>query len=115
MYGPPLRREQKVSVTGWSAQMYTAFVGVDHSWPGWNALRPFPIELVNLGKLLPVTGLESAGFDRCAISRFACKPDRKHRLRSRLWSADVWIAQPISKLGWILHPRSKAFCASKEV
>ena len=24
---------------GWSAQMYTAFVGVDHSWPGWNALR----------------------------------------------------------------------------
>ncbi len=30
------------SVTGWSAQMYTAFVGVDHSWPGWNALRSFP-------------------------------------------------------------------------
>src|SRR6266852_9584513 len=25
--------------TSWSAQMYTAFVGVDHSWPGWNALR----------------------------------------------------------------------------
>src|SRR5712664_4888299 len=24
--------------TSWSAQMYTAFVGVDHSWPGWNAL-----------------------------------------------------------------------------
>jgi hypothetical protein len=29
-------------VTGWSAQMYSAFVGVDHSWPGWNALRSFP-------------------------------------------------------------------------
>src|SRR5579859_3938056 len=29
-------------VTGWSAQMYTAFVGVDHSWPGWNALRSLP-------------------------------------------------------------------------
>ena len=29
-------------VTSWSAQMYTAFVGVNHSWPGWNALRSFP-------------------------------------------------------------------------
>src|SRR5713226_5407475 len=29
-------------VTGWSAQMYTAFVGVNHSWPGWNALRSLP-------------------------------------------------------------------------
>src|SRR6266404_5764124 len=29
-------------VTRWSAQMYTAFVGVNHSWPGWNALRSFP-------------------------------------------------------------------------
>src|SRR5712664_5026672 len=29
-------------VTSWSALMYTAFVGVNHSWPGWNALRSFP-------------------------------------------------------------------------
>src|SRR6266852_6233609 len=29
-------------VTSWSAQMYTAFVGVNHSWPGWNALRSSP-------------------------------------------------------------------------
>ena len=29
-------------VTSWSAQMYTAFVGVDRSWPGWNALRSLP-------------------------------------------------------------------------
>src|SRR5258707_15447443 len=29
-------------VTSWSAQMYTAFVGVNHSWPGWNALRSLP-------------------------------------------------------------------------
>jgi hypothetical protein len=28
--------------TSWSAQMYTAFVGVNHSWPGWNALRSSP-------------------------------------------------------------------------
>src|SRR6266404_2955426 len=50
MYGPPPRRKRNVwsaaspqakfeDATSWSAQMYTAFVGVDHSWPGWNALR----------------------------------------------------------------------------
>jgi hypothetical protein len=74
----------------------------------------FPF-LVRLGRLLPVTGLESAGFDRCAISWFACKPDRKHKLRSHLGLLIVGIAQAISKLGWMFHPRSKAFCASKEV
>src|SRR6267378_2636428 len=35
--------QAKSDVTGWSAQMYTAFVGVNHSWPGWNALPLFPI------------------------------------------------------------------------
>jgi hypothetical protein len=35
-------------MTGWSAQMYTAFVGVDHSWPGWNALRSFPARVAIL-------------------------------------------------------------------
>jgi len=34
--------QAKSDVTGWSAQMYTAFVGVNHSWPGWNVLRSFP-------------------------------------------------------------------------
>jgi hypothetical protein len=28
-------------------------------------------------RLLPVTGLESAGFDRCAISLFASRPGKK--------------------------------------
>jgi hypothetical protein len=27
MYGPPLCRKRKMMVTGWSAQMYTAFIG----------------------------------------------------------------------------------------
>jgi hypothetical protein len=27
MYGPPPFRKRKVQVAGWSAQMYTAFVG----------------------------------------------------------------------------------------
>jgi hypothetical protein len=39
MHGPPPCRKRKVGVTGRSAQMYTAFDGVDYSWPGWNALR----------------------------------------------------------------------------
>src|SRR3984893_14305892 len=69
-------------VTSWSAQMYTAFVGGNHSWPGWNALRSFPHELFSLKRLLPVTGLKSAGFDRCAISSFASRPGN-HVLRSR--------------------------------
>src|SRR6266403_389866 len=42
MYGPPLCRKRKVMSQGWSAQMYTAFIGVNHSWPGWNALRSLP-------------------------------------------------------------------------
>src|SRR5882724_12487659 len=52
MYGPPLCRKRNVwsaalpqaksDVTSWSAKMYTAFVGVNHSRPGWNALRSFP-------------------------------------------------------------------------
>ena len=43
MYGPPLRRKRNLKdATSWSAQMYTAFVGVDHSWPGWNTLRSLP-------------------------------------------------------------------------
>ena len=34
--------QAKSEVTGWSAQMYSAFVGVRCSWPGWNALRSVP-------------------------------------------------------------------------
>src|SRR5579859_7263282 len=64
-------------VTSWSAQMYSAFVGVNHSWPGWNALRSFPHLLCSLKRLLPFTCLKRAGFDRCAISSFASRPGKK--------------------------------------
>jgi hypothetical protein len=57
--------------------MYTAFVGVDHSWPGWNALRSIPHYYLSLERLFPGTGFESAGFDRCAISSFASRPGKK--------------------------------------
>jgi len=33
MYGPPPRRKRKMKMTGWSAQMYSAFVGAQSSWP----------------------------------------------------------------------------------
>jgi hypothetical protein len=33
MYGPPLCRKRKMKVTRWSAQMYSAFVGAQSSWP----------------------------------------------------------------------------------
>src|SRR5438132_2217906 len=33
MYGPPLCRKRKTKMTGWSAQMYSAFVGAQSSWP----------------------------------------------------------------------------------
>jgi hypothetical protein len=33
MYGPPPFRKRKVKVAGWSAQMYTAFVGEGFSGP----------------------------------------------------------------------------------
>ncbi len=38
VWSAALPQAKSESVTGWSAQMYTAFVGVNHSWPGWNAL-----------------------------------------------------------------------------
>jgi len=41
MYGPPPYRKRKMKVTGWSAQTYTAFLGVCDSGPGWNALGLF--------------------------------------------------------------------------
>ena len=43
MYGPPPCRKRKVRVTGWSAQMYSAFVGAKA--PGQDGMRcaPFPI------------------------------------------------------------------------
>jgi hypothetical protein len=33
-------------VTGWSAQMYTTFIGVNHSWPGWKTPKPERIDQI---------------------------------------------------------------------
>jgi hypothetical protein len=37
MYGPPLCRKRKMKLTGWSAQMYSAFVGAQA--PGLDGMR----------------------------------------------------------------------------
>ena len=61
MYGPPPRRKRKVRVTGWSTQMYSAFVGAVA--PGQDGMRCalFPFSLGSLGRLLPSSGFENAG------------------------------------------------------
>src|SRR5260370_2399734 len=43
-------------------------VGVNHSWPRWNALCPFPRCYLSLERLFPSPSFESAEFNRCAIS-----------------------------------------------
>jgi hypothetical protein len=98
MYDPPPCRKRKVRATGWSAQMYTAFVGVDHSWPGWNALRSFPIQLVledffriRVWRALGSTVVSS----QCSTADLA----GNHQLRSSNWAVDVGIAYAISKPG----------------
>ena len=48
MYGPPLLRKHKVGMSQVGAQVYTAFVGVNHSWPRWKALCPFPVTISGL-------------------------------------------------------------------
>ena len=76
MYGPPPCRKRKVSVTGWSAQMYTAFVGVELL--ARMECAALSSHLVRQSwKTSSGAGFESAGFDRCAISWFASRPGRK--------------------------------------
>jgi len=41
MYGPPPCRKRKMKVTGWSAQMYSAFVGAEA--PGHDGMRCAPV------------------------------------------------------------------------
>ena len=43
MYGPLLCRKRKVRVTGWSAQMYSAFVGAGAAGQDGMRRAPFPI------------------------------------------------------------------------
>jgi hypothetical protein len=68
MYGPPLCRKRKTKVTGWSAQIYSAFV--EHKLLALDGMRCALVLLSNaaLEVIFRFTGFESAGFDRCVIS-----------------------------------------------
>jgi hypothetical protein len=68
MYGPPLCRKRKMKVTGWSAQMYPAFV--EQKLRALDGMRCALVLLSNaaLEGIFRLTGFESAGFDRCVIS-----------------------------------------------
>jgi hypothetical protein len=96
MYGPPLCCKPKMRVTGWSAQMYSAFGGVEA--PGHDGMRCalLPFSNTVLKRLLPGSGFGSAGSDRCAIS-FSPADLAGFLVRSSRWVADVGIALVISK------------------
>jgi hypothetical protein len=68
MYGPPLCRKRKTKVTGWSTQMYSAFV--EHKLLALDGMRCALVLFSNaaLEGIFRLTGFESAGFDRCVIS-----------------------------------------------
>ena len=98
MYGPPPCRKRKMNVTGWSAQMYSAFVG--HKLLAWMECAARSSYLVRQPwKAFRLTGCESAGFDRCVISYSPADLAENRRLRSSRWSVDVGIANAISKPG----------------
>ena len=69
-------------VTGWSAQMYSAFVGVNHSWPGWNALRSFPITISVLRDYFRVRVLRAPGSTVVPSPHSPADLARNHVLRS---------------------------------
>ncbi len=78
MYGPPLRRNRKVSVTRLvCANVYGLYWSESLLARMECAALSSPLVIQSRERLLPVTGLESAGFDRCAISSFASRPGKK--------------------------------------
>jgi hypothetical protein len=80
MYSPPPPRKRKVDDKLVRANVFVLEIRT----PGQDGLRCalFPFNWAVFERLLPSTGLESAGLDRCAISLFANKLGRKYRLFS---------------------------------
>ena len=102
MYGPPLFRKQKMRMTGWSALMYTALVGVPRSWAR--------MECAALCSYLNVQPCQEfytkQVFQKRRVGPLCHLTVRQqtlaenHKLRSRHWSVDVGIASAISKPGF---------------
>ena len=67
MYGPPQNCKRKIEITVWSGPMYSAFGGVQDSWPGWIPPALFFISVAALKASTDIR-LRKRRFDRCAIS-----------------------------------------------
>ena len=100
MYGPPLCRKRKMKVTGWSAQMYSAFV--EHKAPGLDGMRCALVLFSNAA----LEGFSCLQVSRApgstVVSSHSSPADlaENHQLRSSSrWSVDVGIANAISKPG----------------
>ena len=85
--------------------MYTAFVGVNHSWPGWNALRSFPISYSVSRDFFRLRVWRAPGSTVVPSHGSPADLTGNIQLRSSGWSADVGIAHAISKLGSSNNPR----------
>src|SRR6202035_1513090 len=99
MYGPPLCRKRKMKLTGWSAQMYSAFVGAQA--PGLDGMR-CALVLFSNAALEGFSGLQvSRAPGSTVVSSHSSPADlaASHPLRSSRWSVDVKIAHAISKPG----------------
>src|SRR6266849_3756727 len=79
MYGPPPCCKRRIEGQGWSAQMYTAFGGVKRLLARMECATLSSQIVGSLGRLLPSTGFESAGFDLTVVPSqlFASKPGKK--------------------------------------
>ncbi len=99
MYGPPLCRKRKMEVTGWPAQMYSAFVGARA--PGLDGMR-CALVLFSYAALEGFSGLQvSRAPGSTVVSSHSSLADlaENHQQCSSRWSVDVGIANAISKPG----------------
>ena len=112
MYGPPLCRKRKMTVTGWSAQMYSAFVGAQA--PGLDGMR-CALVLFSNAALEGFSGLQvSRAPGSTVVSSHSSPADlaEKRPLRSSRWSVDVGIANAISKPGRSQASSAGQLCCS---
>ena len=99
MYGPPLCRKRKTKVTGWSAQMYPAFV--EHKLLALDGMRCALVLFSNAA----LEGFSCLQVSRApgatVVSSHSSPADlaENRQLSSRRWSVDVGIANAISKPG----------------
>ena len=111
-YGPPLCRKRKMKVTGWSAQMYSAFV--EHKAPGLDGMRCALVLFSNAA----LEGFSCLQVSRApgstVVSSHSSPADlaENPQLRSSRWSVDVGIANAISKPGLSqASSAGQAFCS----